>query len=288
MANNYSSQDLFEQALYDSKSTSIPIVLEKYEKLLLNRGDEQSILHANRLRQYRSEITNQAYFEELRKNFDDLYSLISQSNEFGHLTFSIDGRIKSVISTDKKIQKNLNENRSLDSLRDTTAFRIMLFGANSPSLVQSCYAVMNSVIKHMNSQYTLCEAAQLTDIAVEPDHSKIIIPKKSGIDAKYSFGVKDYILHPKKNLYQSLHVVFRRPYGGECFEIQVRTYDMHVLAESGNAKHSVYKKKKYSNTIDLDRSRIHIPGYGVSPEGELFDFIGLERGLQILKIQKTF
>ena len=124
MANNYSSQDLFEQALYDSKSTSIPIVLEKYEKLLLNRGDEQSILHANRLRQYRSEITNRTYFEELRKNFDNLYSLISQSNEFGHLTFSIDGRIKSVISTDKKIRKNLNENRSLDSLRDTTAFRI--------------------------------------------------------------------------------------------------------------------------------------------------------------------
>ena len=86
-------------------------------------------------------------------------------------------------------QKMISQNLSFEEIYDITAFRIIL------ASVPQCY-----------------EALGLVHSLWKP------------IDHKF----KDYIGRPKPNMYQSLHTTVIGP-EGHPFEIQIRTWDMHIV-----------------------------------------------------------
>jgi len=99
-------------------------------------------------------------------------------------------------------KKMQRKNVSLDEIYDATAVRILV------DTKDQCYEVLGLV------------HALWRQVVVEFD---------------------DYIVNAKPNGYQSLHTAVESP-EGRVFEVQIRTFDMHDLAEMGVAAHWKYKE----------------------------------------------
>lgn len=59
---------------------------------------------------------------------------------------------------------------------------------------------------------------------------------------------KDYIQHPKANGYQSIHSAVK--FRNKMIEVQIRTHDMHAVAEAGIAAHWKYKGTEKDKAFD--------------------------------------
>lgn len=85
--------------------------------------------------------------------------------------------------------------------------------------------------------------------------------------------IYDYIARPKDNGYQSLHTTVKDE-EGNIFEIQIRTSDMHQLAEYGPASHWNYKNVdvgKGAKTVKANNEWLsELEKLGKSCEGEIF------------------
>lgn len=263
---------------------TVPEVLERYIEELNSEGSITSILHANAIIAYRNMIRDKQFLKAARRLFNQTYDLLDKGHP--NLRFHIEGRRKSLISTEKKIIRYLNLGESVDLIHDFFAFRIILFGSDSVGLEEHCYKVMEEIIEFaIKNGFTPCDSLPLIE-------SKKSNPQNDFYASfKYKNYIKDYICFPKNNGYRSIHLVLKDK-KGRYFEIQIRTLDMHVHAEaSAEANHLKYKEQKYMiSPLTLNREKISIYGYSYIKDNDveqIFDFAGIEKPVIIFQRHKT-
>ena len=128
-------------------------------------------------------------------------------------------------------KKMKNKGKTLDQIYDLTAVRVIVKD------IKECYTVFGRIHEEWKP-----------------------IPGR----------IKDYIATPKPNKYQSLHTTVMTRYG-QPFEIQIRTEEMHRVAEFGIAAHWKYKEGKTEEAQNNFESRLAWLREVMEWEGDLKD-----------------
>ncbi len=128
----------------------------------------------------------------------------------------VSGRVKHLRSIDEKMRRYQAEGKSFDQIHDLIALRVLV------PKVGDCYSALG--------------------VAHEVWH-----PIPGAFD--------DYVANPKESLYQSLHTSVLGP-GAHPFEVQIRTYEMHEVAEYGVAAHWRYKDDPRGRRDARDEERM--------------------------------
>ncbi|MBR1540621.1 MAG: hypothetical protein IJ629_05645 [Clostridia bacterium] len=159
------------------------------------------------------------------------------------------------------------EENPFNRIRDFFAFRIVLEDRGTGDLIDELYKIANLTIEFFNSNtFEVCKSYPLIQTGELVFNSPIIhIPPKSGIKPEYKNLVKDYVICPKKDGYQSIHFVVYDPYTERYFEVQIRTRSMDMISET-LANHDIYKKSKYGKRLKeveekIDYSQINVKGF---------------------------
>jgi len=240
---NYSGQEKIEaeklRKMFMAIAKDIRVVIIRLADRLYNMRNifeeeiEVQILKAKETMQVYAPIAHRLGMSAIKSELEDISFSILHPTEFENIKNSIEKikeerqehinlrikEIKEALDAEKIVakisgrpkayhsiyRKTIKYNCTIDGLYDLYAVRIIV---NS---IKDCYTALG-----------------------------IIHEKYKPMPGRF----KDYIAMPKTNMYQSLHTTVFGADNSLPFEVQIRTWDMHNVADYGVAAHFLYKEGK--------------------------------------------
>ncbi|MEP7205304.1 MAG: bifunctional (p)ppGpp synthetase/guanosine-3',5'-bis(diphosphate) 3'-pyrophosphohydrolase [Casimicrobiaceae bacterium] len=226
---------------------------ENFRKMLLAMAQDVRVILiklADRLHNMRTlDAMAPAHRKRIAKETVDIYGPIANRLGLNALYLELQDlafkhlyplRYRILASAIKAARGNRREvmNRLLDVMRDG------LQRAEVVATVSGREKTVYSVYKKMREKrYTFAQVFDIYGVRVLVQNAHDCYAALGVLHALYKpipGKFKDYIAIPKANGYQSLHTTLFGPYGTPL-EAQIRTHDMHHIAEAGVAAHWLYK-----------------------------------------------
>jgi GTP pyrophosphokinase len=149
-----------------------------------------------------------------------------------------------------------NQKEFLNKIRDQLAAAMKKAGM--PGRVESrekhLYSIYRKMLRKHTSLSEIVDVYGLRIIVDAPDTCYRSLGVVHGVYKPMPGRFKDYIAIPRINGYQSLHTTLFGP-NGVPIEVQIRTDDMHRVAESGIAAHWKYKGGEHEGSAQQERAR---------------------------------
>lgn len=183
----------------------------------------------------------------------DRLGMQKEKNEFEDLSLRYNHpdaylQIKNIVAQSQEERASYLEKAVNSIYKATEKLGIKVTITSRAKHYYSIYQKMRKRNKSANELYDLLALRILCDTTTE---CYTLVGIVHGIWKPMDGRFKDYIAMPKSNGYQSLHTTVICE--GKPLEIQIRTYEMHNMAEHGIASHWLYKKGTNHDLVEADK-----------------------------------
>lgn len=175
---------------------------------------------------------------KVRGELEDLAFRYVEPEAFGEITEQIDSREES-------------NNEFLELIREDLARKLKKAGipARIEGRIKRAYSIYQ---KLRRQKIDITQVYDLLALRVITDDEKSCYASLGVIHSQWRpvpGRIKDFIAMPRANMYQSLHTSVITDQG-QTFEVQIRTEDMHKMAEEGICAHWKYKEGRFHEHDD--------------------------------------
>ena len=205
---------------------------------------DRQIANAKETQDLYAPLANRLGIYSLKWELEDLSFKYLHPEEYHEIVTGLDRKREERLKFIEKIQEDLDNQIKDEGIKADVTGRAKHF--------YSIFRKMYAQNKTIDEIYDLFALRVIVDTVAEC-YAVLGIVHEMYTPLPMRF--KDYIAMPKANNYQSLHTTVVTQFN-ETFEIQIRTYEMHKIAEYGIAAHWKYKEGKTSGVESDMESKV--------------------------------
>lgn len=229
---------------------------ESFRKMLISMSDDVRVIIiklADRLHNMRTiDSLREDKQKRIARETMDIYAPLAHRLGISWIKWELEDRSFRILNPDEYYEihqkvkmKRTEREQYLSEVKDIakTALERANIKCEISGRPKHFYSIYSKMIKKQTTFEDLYDLLALRIIVDEKASCYSALGVIHSLWTPIPHKIKDYIANPKANMYQSIHTTVMGP-GAMMVEFQIRTWEMHKIAEEGIAAHWRYKEGK--------------------------------------------